>query len=287
MNAAKSFSRFMAYKPVKSISNFVAQEILEKKDLGDAIKSISGQLKTINAMERDAAQLIESINILKLSSDYSRQYIDQWIELNVLDYTMAQSFYLKQQKAYLSAKKEQQDLQQSIKTTVEETRLNGQRRQQIHDQLVSLEAQRMGISALQEKDKLEQNRDEMQQDAVEQAKQLLIQDNQLNTNFESSRVIAECLKSADLVQELPLLDDLNTRALCNQLLEDGDRGNIDFNSLLGRDILGDLAPLENFLDKARQAQTIHNQWGTAMACSRAGRWLRKPAKSIKPFGSST
>jgi len=260
MNAAKSFSRFMAYKPVKSINNFVAQEILEKKDLGDAIKSISGQLKTINAMERDASQLVESIEILKHASDYSRQYIDQWIELNVLDYTLAQSSYLKQQKAYLKSKKAQKDLQQSITHNIDETRLNGQRRQQIHDQLVSLEAQRMGVSALQEKDQLEQERDEMQQSAVEQAKQLLLQDNQLNTNFENSNVIAQCLKSADIAQDLPLLDDLNTRALCNELLEEGRRGDIDFSTLLGQDILGDLAPLEDYLDKARQAQQIHNRW---------------------------
>ncbi len=36
MNAARTFSRFMAYKPVKSINGFIANEILEAKDLGDA-----------------------------------------------------------------------------------------------------------------------------------------------------------------------------------------------------------------------------------------------------------
>ncbi len=260
MNAAKSFSRFMAYKPVKSISNFVAHEILEKKDLGDAIKSISGQLKTINSMERDAAQLKESIQLLKQANDFSHQYIDQWIELNVLDYTLAQSAYLKQQKSYVKAKKDKQTLQRNIENNIEETRLNGQRRQQIHDQLVALEAQRMGIRSLQEKDQLEQERDETQQNAVEQAKQLLLQNNQLNTNYENSRIIAECLKSAGLVKELQLLDDLNTRALCDQVLLDVNRGSVDFNTLLGKDILGDLAPLEDYLDKARQAQEVHNQW---------------------------
>ena len=37
--AARAFSRFMAYKPVKSINRFVADEILEQKDLGEAIRS--------------------------------------------------------------------------------------------------------------------------------------------------------------------------------------------------------------------------------------------------------
>ena len=39
MNAARTFSRFMTYKPVKSINGFVANEILEAKDMGDAIRS--------------------------------------------------------------------------------------------------------------------------------------------------------------------------------------------------------------------------------------------------------
>ena len=39
-HAARTFANFMAYKPVKSINEFVADEILEKKDLGEAIRGI-------------------------------------------------------------------------------------------------------------------------------------------------------------------------------------------------------------------------------------------------------
>ena len=63
--AGRAFSRFMAYKPVKSIDRFVADEILEQKDLGEAIRSVSSQLKTIHGMERDAAQLTKSIETLE------------------------------------------------------------------------------------------------------------------------------------------------------------------------------------------------------------------------------
>jgi hypothetical protein len=40
----------MAYKPVKSINEFVAQEILERKDLGEAIRTVSDLMKTIHDM---------------------------------------------------------------------------------------------------------------------------------------------------------------------------------------------------------------------------------------------
>ncbi|MGE3775337.1 MAG: hypothetical protein AB7I32_20615, partial [Gammaproteobacteria bacterium] len=50
MAAARAFSRFMAYKPVSSITQFVADEVLERRDLGDAVRAVSSQLKTIHEM---------------------------------------------------------------------------------------------------------------------------------------------------------------------------------------------------------------------------------------------
>jgi hypothetical protein len=260
MAAAKAFSRFMAYKPVQGINKFVAEEILEKKDLGEAIRSISGQLKTIHAMERDAGRLVDSIDILEHARNYSQQYIERWIDLNALDYTLAQFHYQTRQREYLQAKKQQSDTRQALKQNDSETELARERRRQIHQQLVQLEAQRMGISALQQKDELERQRDEQQNILLDKARQLLEQDNQLSRNYELSRSILHDLQDAELVSELPVATDLNSKGLGQQLLERGGRGDIDFNALLNRDILGDLSPLEHYLDHARTAQRLHNQW---------------------------
>jgi hypothetical protein len=154
--AAKAFSRFMAYKPVQGINRFVADEILEKRDLGEAIRSISSQLKTIHGMERDAAQLIESIEILEQSKQQGERYIEQWIELNIIDYTLAQHHFLQRQRDYLKAKQKQRELQQELESNGNEIGLVIERRRQAHEQRVALEAQRMGISALQQKDELDQ-----------------------------------------------------------------------------------------------------------------------------------
>ena len=260
MAAAKAFSRFMAYKPVQGINKFVAEEILEKKDLGDAIRSISGQLKTIHAMERDAGRLVDSIAILEKASDYSQQYIERWIDLNALDYTLAQCHYQQRQREYLNAKQQQTENRQALQQNESETELASERRQQIHQQLVQLEAQRMGISALQQKDELERQRDEQHLQLTTKAKQLLEQDNVLNRSFELSRNILNDLQDAELIAELPAATDLNSRGLCKQVIEQGGRGDIDFHALLNRDITGDLAALEDHLDHARTAQRLHNQW---------------------------
>ncbi len=260
MAAARAFSRFMAYKPVQGINKFVADEILEKKDLGEAIRSISGQLKTIHGMERDAARLVESIGILEQAKGHGQHYIDQWIALNTLDYTLAQAEFLKRKREYLQAKKQQREYQQSISANDAETTLAQERRSQIRDQLISLEAQRRGISTLQQKDELEQRRGQQQQALTTQAQRLLIQDNHLNANYEHSRVIAAGLGAAEMIADLPLAADLNTAALCRQVLAEGGRGDIDFHALLNRDITDDLSPLEHHLDQVRTAQRLHNQW---------------------------
>ena len=260
MAAARAFSRFMAYKPVQSINKFVSEEILERKDLGEAIRSISSQLKTIHAMERDAAKLKDSITILEQARQQSQRYIEQWIDLNTLDYTLAQHGYQQRQQEYLSAKKLQEELRRNLKDSDEELALSKQRSEQVHDQLVTLEAQRIGVPALQQKDELETRLRKEEGVLVEQAKLLLIQDNTLQNNIQFSSQIKSDLLAADLIVDLPQVADLKTASLCKQLLEQGKRGEINFQSMLQRDMTNDLAALELHLDQARTIQQLHNQW---------------------------
>ncbi len=258
--AARAFSRFMAYKPVRSINDFVAHEILERKDLGEAIRSISGQLKTIHAMERDAARLVESIGILEKAEQHASRYIQQWIELNSLDFTLAQHDYLQRQRDYVHAKQQQGDYRRGLKENETESQLAEQRLQQVHEQRVQLEAQRMGISALQQKDELEQQREQQQTGLIGMARQLLEQDKALEQNMQASAAIATDLQDASLMEELPMLADLHLRQQVQHLLQEGGRGELDIPALLQKDMMNDLSPLEVHLDQARAAQRLHNQW---------------------------
>ncbi|VAW76831.1 FIG00979822: hypothetical protein [hydrothermal vent metagenome] len=258
--AARAFSRFMAYKPVRSISDFVAHEILERKDLGEAIRSISGQLKTIHAMERDAARLLESIGILEDAEQHAGGYIHQWIELNTLDFTLAQHDYLQRQHDYLQARKKQDNYRRNLKENASETELAEQRLQQLHEQLVQLEAQRMGISALQQKDELEQQREQQHSTLTDMARRLLVQDNSLDNNLQTTRAIEKDLQDASLIEDLPAAADLQVLQLARKVIQEGGRGELDIPALLQKNLLNDISPLEQHLDQARTAQRLHNQW---------------------------
>ena len=255
ISAARAFSRFMAYKPVQSINKFVAEEILEHKDLGEAIRSVSGQLKTIHAMERDAARLKASIAVLAQASQQGQLYIERWIELHTLDYTLAQHDYKQCQTQYVNAKKAQARYRHTLKENEAEISATQQRRQQRHEQLISLEAQRIGVPALQQKDQLERDQAEKAAQLSEQGLQLLAHDKVLQANINSSLAILEVLEEGALPEaEGP------TRTLCKQLLEHGQRGEMNVQSLLQHDITNDLSALEHYLAQAREIQRHHNRW---------------------------
>ncbi len=259
-NAARAFSRFMAYKPVQSINKFVSDEILERKDLGEAIRSISSQLKTIHGMERDAGQLVDSIETLSQAKQHAQIYIEQWLDLNVLDYTIVQHQYMQRQQAYVDAKNQQSDQQRALQENEKQSELIQQRRQQSREQLIELEARRLGVAALQQKDQLQQQCDEHNQQLVGQATTLLKQRNQLQGNLKATREIESAMLSSELLKEVPLLADLNSQSLCRKILQLGKGGDIDLHALLNKDLTGDLSALELHLEQAREAQLLHNQW---------------------------
>ncbi|VAW69624.1 FIG00979822: hypothetical protein [hydrothermal vent metagenome] len=259
MHAAKTFSKFMAYKPVQSIDRFVSEEILEKKDLGEAIRSISSQLKTIHAMERDASQLVDSINTLKQAEGFASAYIEQWIEINSLDYSLAMHTYKQRQAQYLKSKQARQQYRSQLKENESETLDIQQRIEQIHDQLVQLEAQRQGVLALQQKDELEAQLQQQKKQLVETAQQLLQEDAQQESNIRKLESLNRELQTPELKQQLPQFSDLESMGQIKDVLQHGQKGDINLQAILQKDLTDDLASLENHLDHIRHAQNLHNR----------------------------
>ncbi len=259
MNAARTFSRFMAYKPVKSINGFVANEILEQKDLGDAIRSVSDLMKTIYAMESDANTLAETISILNGTKGASQRYIDQWIDYNVLEYTAAKSRYIHDQRAYLGAKEKQQNIRERLHKAEKEREVAQERRKQLREQLISMEAQRRGIDALQDKDAAEQTlidgKNQLQQLAVP----LLEQDQLLQASLRATELVYGALQKTSIGMEVPGLGQKKVIDQAREVLAIKDQGAVDFRKLLGKDWV-DLSPLEAHLDDARRQQSLVNQW---------------------------
>ena len=259
MNAARTFSRFMAYKPVKSINAFVANEVLEKKDLGDAIRSVSDLMKTIYAMESDAKRLQSNIDILDATKQVASTYIDQWIDYNVLEYTAAKSRYLNDQSSYVNAKEKQQALRENLASAEQERDSAQGRRQQFREQLIGMEAQRLGIDALQDKDQFEQKIEAGKQALAQQTQILLAQDKTNQFSLQASSNLQKMLHKSTLSVELPALGQRKLLDMAKQVAAIAEQGAVDFQTLLGKDWV-DLSPLQAHLDHAQQHQQLMNQW---------------------------
>jgi energy-coupling factor transporter ATP-binding protein EcfA2 len=258
MNAARAFSRFMAYKPVKSIDGFVAQEILEKKDLGEAIRTVSDLMKTINGLEGEANRLKGIIDRLDKARSYSNAYVDNWIEYNVADYVAAKSRFLVDQKKYLSTKAEQQRVRHELDQLVEDLDVTTERRNQTDEHRVSLEARRLGIDSLQNKDKFETKIEQCKANLQKQAAPLLTQNDALENSLSASFEIHKALVKTSLSTEIPALADKRLNSMSKAVAQSQKLG-IDFRSLLNQDWI-DISPLEDHLDQAMAQQALLNEW---------------------------
>ncbi len=258
MHAAKTFSSFMAYKPVKSINDFVAHEILENKDMGDAIRDISESMKTIHGMEKDARFIITSIDLLKQTEKYCLTYINHWVDLIINYYTEAKRESLVNQSAYLKAKKDQQNIIENINDREKKIMITEDRRKQAHQEIVSLEAQRQGIKALKDKDELLATIEKNNHQLSEQSRPLLEQNFLLMKNTENSSALLELLKKSSLGVDLSGFDSKDLISQVRKVVALKEKSEIDLHSLLGSDWV-DISPLENHLDNALIAEQEHNR----------------------------
>lgn len=255
--AARAFSRFMAYKPVDSINQFVADEVLERKDLGEAIRSVSSQLKTIHAMEREAQGLKDSAQLLENAAQRTQSYLDAWIDLQTLRYSRERAAYSQRQAQFLQATEQRDATARDLEANAVQLALAIQRQTQLRETLISLEAQRQGIPALQERDSLEKERTALQKGLSPAAVELLTQSNHVQQNQRSARALRELLAAPSLVTELPQLTDMEARRVVSQAFEATFDSGIELPRLLQKDLTNDLSMLEKHLDEAQRTQRAH------------------------------
>lgn len=259
MAAARAFSRFMAYKPVSSITQFVADEVLERKDLGEAVRSVSSQLKTIHDMEREAQAYKESAALLEQAGHHAQSYIEGWIERVTLDASLAQADYRQRQEHYLKARNDRDAVARQIRENAEELAVIEQQREQVHSAVVRLEAQRENVEPLRRKDQLERDQKTLTTRLGDAVRELLGQDQQLQRNLQAARSLAQLLASPSLLAEMPHLADMQGRRLVEQARSFDRLGDIDLSGFLQKDLTGDLTMLEQHLQLARNAQRAHNE----------------------------
>ncbi|GLS27205.1 ATP-binding protein [Marinibactrum halimedae] len=259
MTAARAFSRFMAYKPVRSINDFVATEILEPRDLGEAIRSVSSLLKTIHGMEQESRHLRESIHTLSNADGVAKSYIHQWLDFTVLRYTQAKAHSLVDQKKYIDAKREQKQLRDSLANNQKERGVAEQRRRQCREQAREMEAKRLGIPALRSKDELEQKIQDAHNQLHQLVPVLLQQDQVRQNNIEAAKELLSALESTSIELTVPGLNDKSLHKACSAVQQSADAVDLDLHHLLAKDWV-DITPLESKLDDTLLLQQTHNRW---------------------------
>ncbi|MGD8837613.1 MAG: ATP-binding protein, partial [Desulfobacteraceae bacterium] len=97
-NAAKALSRFMVYKPMKNLDEFVRTEILDSHDITDALRQVSSMMRSINAMEREAIGIENGISHLEAAQKGMAGFITAGIDEQLAQYERhdRKSWHLKQ-----------------------------------------------------------------------------------------------------------------------------------------------------------------------------------------------
>ncbi|MCW8195140.1 AAA family ATPase [Proteobacteria bacterium 005FR1] len=256
-HAARTFANFMAYKPVKSINEFVAREILEPRDLGDAIRAVSELMKTIHQMESETRAIRATIETLATAKEQAQHYVDRWAERSLAQFSEATRRLQVNHKSYVAARNAQQDLRAAIADNAERLSVCEQRRQQSYDERVMLEAQRQGISALKDKDDLERSIADRNRELGEKARPLLDSGQVIACNVEATRNLLEQLATHSLAVDIPVLDSRDFRQQAKAIVNE--EADVDFSRLLARDWVG-IERLEEDLDRIMAIENRHRRF---------------------------
>lgn len=270
INAARAFSRFMAYKPIKGIDEFVAMEVLEPRDLGEAIRNVSAMLKRIHTMDADAKKLREAIARMEHGRDTADGFISAWVEQQVLLYSLAKRRYQDCQKKYLNEKQRQQLLREAVAATDQKIQVCEQRREDLTKQIIDVNTRRMGIPALRDKDQLLADKREQEKLIHTTVPNLLLQAQQLEQNFHAAQQLLSALRKTSISLDLSLFADKFLEKICARVVDEHE--SIKFTDLLNRDWV-DISPLEKKLDKALDLQRLHQQMVSA--------WFDTPIENVE------
>ncbi|MDZ7924344.1 MAG: SbcC/MukB-like Walker B domain-containing protein, partial [Marinagarivorans sp.] len=258
-HAARTLANFMAYKPVKSIHEFVAGEILEAKDLGDAIRNVSDLMKTIHQMEASASSIKNAISLLTRAADTSRLYIDTWVDLALARYTEASRQVLQTQNNYLALRREKKHAETGLTQATERSDLARERKRQWHQKIVQLEAKRQGINALRDKDELQQQIDKTQKNISQLIQPFLNEISNAQQNAGCAEYLLQAAQQSSLAVELKFLQESGFSKMCRQLSNNVELRNLDAPKVLNNDWLGNTL-LEQLMDKSLAWEAEQNNW---------------------------
>ena len=198
-SAAKALSKFMVYKKLDNLNEFVRREILEPHDLSDAIRQVSSMMRTISEMEQEAQGIEKGISFL----DEANKQVEAFIQTSVGDQLSSYEKLLRNSaqltQKHQECEKKTRQFNRDIKHLMDEQVHLTQRLDQVSDQLRDLEMQRHGYGVLAQKDRLEKELQVLEKEQTTLVQNLLTANQQRHANRE---IASQLQPSEDVAQRL-------------------------------------------------------------------------------------
>lgn len=150
-NAAKQFARFMVYKPIQHLDQFVREEILEPMDLSEQIEDVSELMQSIQRMRDEAARIKEGVGYLEAADGAARRTIETLADRELVRLEDAWREWRCVERRALMLGEEAERLEQSMQETEHEIRGLDAQLRQLGNRREALAQQSRGSEVVQQK----------------------------------------------------------------------------------------------------------------------------------------
>ncbi|MEK8021259.1 MAG: SbcC/MukB-like Walker B domain-containing protein, partial [Candidatus Parabeggiatoa sp.] len=164
--AARAFSKFMAYKPIDDINHFVREEILEPQDIKGALDRISNLLAYFDELRKEAERLEKNIAWLEKAQTSGEQVRSAWFTRFEQRLLLAFKQNLDEQSRLTGAQKSLMDLQKEETDIQRRLSEIEQHAEGLDEERLSIERQRQQHQTAQEKDHLQRLIEEKTGEAI-------------------------------------------------------------------------------------------------------------------------
>jgi len=155
--AAKSFSKFMSYKPVQDLDQFIKRDVLDEKNIDQAIDEISSMMQSINKMEKQAQNIEVGVNYLNKANEAGRKLSQLVVDSQLYKYEVAiRSVCSLQVNAIKNSKEAETHQTELDKKTIEKSDLKIAK-ESVNNELRILQSQSSSIKEFQDKENIEKS----------------------------------------------------------------------------------------------------------------------------------
>ncbi len=201
--AAKALSKFMVYKKLDNLDEFVRRDILEPYDLSDAIRQVSSMMRTINEMEQEAHKIENGVGFLDAAEKSMSGFIQTAVDEQLAGYERLYRGGLQLGRKHTEMSEASRQLSSEIKTYINEQAEITGRLDQLADELRDLEMRRHGYGVLEQKERLQRELDELEKGQAGMARELLMANHQRAVNRELALKLDEAASSDAGIYDSP------------------------------------------------------------------------------------